>query len=110
MTIDPALSGQLYVEAIACTERSGDHLNNAFLHSNAGGAAPETGDLPAARAHVEAAVQAAQQIGWVDAFVPGMLGLVLRAERPRRRPVQVRGCPADRPPERRQLEYGLRHP
>ena len=32
-TIDPARSLPLYAEAIACTERSGDHLTNAFLQT-----------------------------------------------------------------------------
>ena len=80
-TIDPARSGPLYAEAIACTERSGDHLINSVLHNNAGVAALEAGDIPAARAHLEAAAQAAQQIGWESATVPGNLGDVLRAER-----------------------------
>jgi tetratricopeptide (TPR) repeat protein len=79
-TIDPARSGPLYAEAIACTERSGDHLINSVLHHNAGAVAVEAGDLPAARAHLEAATQAAQQIGYQDATVPANLGLVLRAE------------------------------
>ena len=55
LTIDPARSRQLFAEAIACTERSGDHLTNSALHSNAGCAALDTGDIPAARAHLEAA-------------------------------------------------------
>ena len=38
MTIDPARSGPLFTEAIACTERSGDHLINSILHNNAGAA------------------------------------------------------------------------
>ena len=80
-TIDPARSGPLYAEAIACTERSGDHLTNSVLHNNAGGAALEAGDIPAARAHLEAAAQAAQQIGYEHALVPANLGDVLRAER-----------------------------
>ena len=79
MTIDPARSGPLFAEAIACTERSGDHLINSILHHNASVAALDAGDLPAARAHLEAAAQAAQQIGWESAFAPGMLGSVLRA-------------------------------
>jgi predicted ATPase/tetratricopeptide (TPR) repeat protein len=81
LTIDPARSGQLYAEAFACTERSGDHLINCTLHSNAGWTALESGDIPAARAHLEAAVQAAQQIGYENANMPVLLGLVLRAER-----------------------------
>ena len=81
MTIDPARSGPLYAEAIACTERSGDHLTGSVLRSNAGADALETGDLPAARAHLEAAVRAEQQIGWENATVRANLGDVLRAER-----------------------------
>ena len=79
-TIDLARSGPLFSEAIACTERSGDHLINSIWHSNAGAAAEDAGDLPAARAHLEAAEQAAQQIGWEDATVPVGLGYLLRAE------------------------------
>ena len=80
LTIDPARSGQLVAEAIACTERSGDHLINSLLHSNAGIHALSTGDIPAARAHLEAAAQAGQQIGYENTFVTLSLGLVLRAE------------------------------
>jgi tetratricopeptide (TPR) repeat protein len=79
-TIDPARSLPLYTEAIACTERSGDHLVNAMLHNNAGFYALSAGDIPAARAHLEAAAQAERQIGYESAFVPGNLGLVRRAE------------------------------
>ena len=79
-TIDPARSQPLYAEAIACTERSGDHLINSFVRDGAGYAALEAGDIPAARAHVEAAVQAAQQIGWVGPAAAVTLGLVQRAE------------------------------
>ncbi len=80
-TIDPARSPRLYTEAIACTERSGDHFVHSRLHNNAGCAALEAGDIPAARAHLEAAAQAVQQIGWEDATVQANLGDVLRAER-----------------------------
>jgi predicted ATPase/class 3 adenylate cyclase/tetratricopeptide (TPR) repeat protein len=80
LTIDPARSGPLYAEAIACTERSGDHVVNSSLHNNAGLAALEAGDLPAARAHLEAAAQAAQQTGYQDTIVMVNLGDVLRAE------------------------------
>ncbi len=79
-TIDPARSGQLVAEAIACTERSGDHLINSLLHSNAGSHALSAGDIPAARAHLEAAAQAGQQIGYEDTLVMQLLGLALRAE------------------------------
>jgi tetratricopeptide (TPR) repeat protein len=80
LTIDPARSGPLFAEAFACTERSGDHFINSGLHSNAGAAALDAGDIPAVRDHLEAAAQAAQQIGYEDAMAPVMLGLVLRAE------------------------------
>ena len=81
LAIDPARSGPLYAEAFACTERSGDHLTNYILHHNASLVALEAGDLPAARTHMEAAAQAAQQIGIEDAFLPGILGDVLHAEK-----------------------------
>jgi predicted ATPase/class 3 adenylate cyclase len=80
LTIDPARSEQLFAEAIACTERSGDHLTNSALHSNAALAALDTRDIPAARAHLEAAAQAEQQIGHQDTIVMAIMGLVLRAE------------------------------
>ena len=78
--IGPAASGQLFGEAIACTERSGDHLTNAWLHNDAGWIALATGDLPAARAHLDAAAHAGQQIGFENTALPENLGLVLRAE------------------------------
>ena len=81
LTIDAARSGPLYAEAIACIERSGDHLMSCILHTNAGDHALDAGDLPAARAHLEAAAQAAQQIGFENAYVQATLGDVLRAER-----------------------------
>jgi predicted ATPase/transcriptional regulator with XRE-family HTH domain len=76
----PAASGQLFGEAIACTERSGDHLTNCWLHNDAGWVALAAGDLPAARAHLDAAAHAGQQIGFENTAVPENLGLVLRAE------------------------------
>jgi len=79
-TIDPARSGPLFSEAFACTERSGDHLINSVLHNNAGAHALAAGDIPAARAHLEAAAQAAQQIGWEGFAVSLNLGGVLREE------------------------------
>ena len=79
-TIDPGRSPPLYAEAFACTERSGDHLTNCDLHDNAGVAALRAGDLPTARAHLEAAAQAAQQIGWEHVYISLNLGDVLRAE------------------------------
>ncbi|HEY6310824.1 MAG TPA: adenylate/guanylate cyclase domain-containing protein [Streptosporangiaceae bacterium] len=78
--IGPAASGQLFGEAIACTERSGDHLTNSWLHNDAGYVALAAGDIPAARAHLDAAAHAGQQIGFENTTVPENIGLVLRAE------------------------------
>jgi predicted ATPase/class 3 adenylate cyclase len=75
-----AESGQLFGEAIACTERSGDHLTNSWLHNDAGYAALAAGDFPAARAHLDAAAHAGQAIGFENTMVPENLALVLRAE------------------------------
>jgi predicted ATPase/class 3 adenylate cyclase/DNA-binding CsgD family transcriptional regulator/tetratricopeptide (TPR) repeat protein len=80
LAIDPARSPQMVGEAIACTERSGDHLYNCLLHNNAGFHALSAGDIPAARAHLEAVARAAQEIGWEGAELPANLGLMLRAE------------------------------
>ena len=80
LPFDPGRSVPLVTEAIACTERSGDHLYNSLLHNNAGLHAVSTGDIPAARAHLEAAAQAGEQIGWESAEVSANLGLMLRAE------------------------------
>jgi hypothetical protein len=76
----PALSPQLVGEAIACTERSGDLLTNYYLHNIAGWDALSTGDVPAARSHLEAAARAGQAIGLPDTTTTISLGMVLRAE------------------------------
>ena len=79
-TIDPARSPPLYAEAFACTARSGDHLADCDLHNNAAVAAQASGDLPAARAHLDAAARAARQIGWQAVHISVNLGDVQRAE------------------------------
>ena len=79
-TIDPARALPLYAEAFACTERSGDQLVNHILRNNAGYCALVAGDIPTARAHLEAAAQGGQQIGYQDPVVMVNLGGVLRAE------------------------------
>ena len=102
-TIDPARSQRCITEAIACTGRSGDHLTDSFLQRNAGWAALSAGDIPAARAHLEAAAHAARQIGWKHTVATLHLGGVQRAEeRAGWCAVHVRGRPAHQPPERRQ--------
>ncbi|MGO9729080.1 MAG: ATP-binding protein [Streptosporangiaceae bacterium] len=80
--IDPARCGQLFAEAIACTRRCGNHLMTSKLHNNAGVHALRTGDIPAARAHLEAAAQALQAIGEAsyDVSIHLNLGWVLRQE------------------------------
>ena len=50
------------------------------MHNNAGGHALNAGDIPAARAHLEAAAQAGRAIGSRTRIVTANLGLVLRAE------------------------------
>ena len=77
---DPARDADLWAEAIACTERSGDHFINCLLHNNAGNRAFDAGDLPAARAHLEAAAQAGKQIGYPETLVMANLSRVQRAE------------------------------
>jgi predicted ATPase len=78
--IDPARAGQLFAEAIACTERSGDRLMSYYLYNNAGWHALCAGNIPAARAHLEQAAQLAQAIGHRSHHVPVNLGEVLRRE------------------------------
>jgi tetratricopeptide (TPR) repeat protein len=78
--VDPDRSGQLFAEAIACTSRSGDQLIAYQLHNNAGVQALLTRDIPAARAHLEQAVQANKAIGEEYSIVSINLGWVLRAE------------------------------
>jgi hypothetical protein len=49
------------------------------LHGRAGAAALTAGDIPAARAHLQAAAQTARQIGWESTNVPTVLGLACLA-------------------------------
>jgi len=78
--LDPGLSGQLYAEAVACVSRSGDQLIAYHLHNNAGVQALLTGNMPAARAHLEQALQGGRTIGEDAGVVSINLGWVLRAE------------------------------
>ena len=78
--IGPARCGQLLAEAIACTERSGDRFAACLLHNNAGNHALSAGDIPSARAHLEQAAQAMQEIGLKSHFVSTNLVWVLRQE------------------------------
>jgi predicted ATPase/class 3 adenylate cyclase len=78
--IDPVRSDQLFAEAIACTERSGDRLVTYSLHNNLGVHALRVGDIPAARAHLEQAAAIMPEIGEKSHHVTGNLGWVLRQE------------------------------
>ena len=78
--IDPVRSGKLFDEAIACTERSGDLLFACIMHNNAGAHALLVGDIPAARAHLEAAAQAALACGENSDSVAINLGWVRRLD------------------------------
>ena len=78
--IGTARSGELFAEAIACTERSGDRLVAGLLHNNAGANALRAGNIAAARAFLEQAAQAMQEIGADNQFVSVNLGWVLRQE------------------------------
>ena len=109
--IDPARAGQLFAEAIACTERSGDQLAAYILRNNAGSHALRAGDIPAARAHrTGGASRAGDRRGKPPrrAEQPG-LGAA-PGGRPGRRAVHVRGMPADKPPEREPAGSGRRLP
>jgi predicted ATPase/class 3 adenylate cyclase len=78
--VDPGQSGQLFAEAIACTSRSGDQFIAYHLHNSAGVRALLAGDMPAARAHLEQAMQANKAVGEEYSVVSINLGWVLRAE------------------------------
>jgi predicted ATPase/DNA-binding XRE family transcriptional regulator len=80
VAVGAAASGPLYAEGIACTERSGDLLTEQALHNNAGVFALEMGDIPGARAHLEAAIRVADAIGDAHPHASLNLGMVLRAE------------------------------
>jgi predicted ATPase/class 3 adenylate cyclase/DNA-binding CsgD family transcriptional regulator len=80
LCVDQARSPELVGEAIACAERSGDHLMICILRNNAGFHSLRAGDFAAARDHLEAVAQAARHIGWESGELPANLGLMLRAE------------------------------
>ncbi len=80
MAVDVAATGPLYAEAFACAERSGDLGAELTLHNNAGVAALEMGDIPGARAHIEAAIRTAEALGTPHPAQSASLGMILRAE------------------------------
>jgi len=78
--IDPAHAGPLFTEAIACTQRSGDHLVADFLLTNAGVHALRAGDITAARAYLQQAAQAIRAIGGDNLHLSINMGWVLRQD------------------------------
>jgi tetratricopeptide (TPR) repeat protein len=78
--VGAAASGPLYAEALACAERSGDLGLEQTLHNKAGVDALEMGDIPGARAHMEAAIWAAEALGTPHPTQSVNLGMILRAE------------------------------
>ena len=78
--IDPAHAGPLLTEAIACTQRSGDHLYAGYASNLAGVHALRAGDLPAARAYLRQAAQSIRITGDEDGRVSVNMGWVLRQD------------------------------
>jgi len=76
--IEPAQSARLLAEAITCTERSGNQLLRSHLHNNAAVHALAAGDIPAARAHLDQAAQAARATGQENPAAAANLGWALR--------------------------------
>ena len=78
--INPAQARPLLTEAIACTQRSGDHLVASFLNNGAAILALRAGDIPAAWAHLDEAAQARQAVGGQDLSASINMGWVLRQD------------------------------
>jgi predicted ATPase/class 3 adenylate cyclase len=78
--ISPADTKALFTEAIAATQRSGDHRLTGLLANNAAVYALLAGDIPAARAHMEQATEAVRATGDEENFAPINMGWVLRQE------------------------------
>jgi predicted ATPase/class 3 adenylate cyclase len=78
--IDPAHAEPLFTEAIACTQRSGDHLFASYVNNNAAVEALRAGDIPAARAYLQQAAQAMREIGDDGLNLSINMGWVLRQD------------------------------
>ena len=78
--MNPAYARQLFIEAVAATERSGDRRRSYRLHNNAAVDALCAGDTAAARAHMDQAMEAMQVIGEENSHVIMNKGWVLRQE------------------------------
>jgi hypothetical protein len=78
--VDPVHAQSLLTEAIACTQRSGDHLFAYYLNITAGVHALRAEDIPAARACLYQAAQAMQAIGDENPHLSVNMGWVLRQD------------------------------
>ena len=78
--VNPAHAGPLFTEAIACIQRSGDHLVAEALYTIAGIDALRAGDTPAARAHLHQAAQAMRAVGYENPHLSINMGWVLRQD------------------------------
>ncbi len=78
--INPAHAGPLFTEAIACVQRSGDHLIAGYLYTIAGIDALRAGDIPAARSHLHQVEQAMRAVGYTDPHLSINMGWVLRQD------------------------------
>jgi tetratricopeptide (TPR) repeat protein len=79
-TVDAAAAAPLFEEAIACSERAGYLIDYYVLHNNAGCNALELGDISSARAHLEAAIRAAQVMGHLPIYATNKSGRALLAD------------------------------
>jgi non-specific serine/threonine protein kinase len=78
--IDPVEAEKLFREAIACARRSGDGYLIVMLQNNAAVQSMQTGNIPAARDHLEEATRASHDIGVTTYNVKINMGMVLREE------------------------------
>jgi predicted ATPase/DNA-binding SARP family transcriptional activator len=79
-TIDPADARPLFTEAIAATQRSGDHLVAYLLANLAADNALIAGDIRTARACLDHAAQAVQAIGDEDIYLLFNMGWLQRQD------------------------------
>jgi predicted ATPase/class 3 adenylate cyclase len=61
--VDPARSEELFNQALACNERTGDRYETAHVQLSAGVNALRAGNIPAARSHMEQALDLFQGLG-----------------------------------------------
>ena len=78
--VDAGESEELFAEAVACTERSGDLLTKYVLHNNAAVHALRASDYPGARGHLEQAAAIMPVICEKSHHVQVNLGWVARQE------------------------------